>query len=174
MSTAVRAERQHHVRTRVHADGGVMARPMVRSTAGVIVVPARPRLTVVPRRRRTARLVACAAFFVSSVMLGAAAFSTQLARRQVELDQIDSQIRVARNDFNDLRRQRAELRSPERLANGGAALGMRASTDTDFVEIAPEVIAAVQQSAGGVFDYSAEAGDPVFEEFKVVKSIAGG
>ena len=173
METLVRAERQLNVRTRVHSDGGVMARPMIRTTAGISPVP-RPQLTVVPRRRRTARLVTCAAFFVSCVMLGAAAFQTQLARRQVELDRIDGQIRTARNEFNDLRRQRAELRSPERLATSGAALGMRSAIKTEFIEIAPEVVAEVQQSAGGVFDPGSEAIDPVFEEFKLVKSIAGG
>ncbi|MDP9463335.1 MAG: hypothetical protein M3P52_01820 [Actinomycetota bacterium] len=151
-----------------------MARPMIRTTVGVVSVPPRPQLSVVPRRRRAARFVAVAAFFASSVMLGAAAFQTQLARRQVEIDRVDRQIRTARGDFNELRRQRAELRSPERLATTGSALGMRAATKTEFVEIAPEVIAAVQQSAGGVFDVGSEAIDPVFEEFKVVKSIAGG
>ncbi len=40
--------------------------------------------------------------------------------------------------------------------------------------VAVFIIAAVQQSAGGVFDAGSEAIDPVFEEFKVVKSIAGG
>jgi hypothetical protein len=147
---------------------------MIRSTRGVAVAAPRPQFTVVPRRRRTARLVAFAAFFASSLMLGAAAFQTQLARRQVDLDRIDGQIRAARNDFNDLRSQRAELRSPERLATSGASLGMRAATKTEFVEIGPEVVAEVQQSAGGVFDSGTAALDPVFEEFKVVKSIAGG
>ena len=173
MATVLRGERHANVRTRVHADGGVMARPMVRTTIGVNAQP-RPQLTVVPRRRRTARLVAIAAFFVSLLMLGAAAFQTQLASRQVELDRVDRQIRSARHDFNDLRRQRSELRSPERLATSGAALGMTSATKTEFIEIAPEVIAEVQQSAGGVFDPGTESMDPVFEEFKVVKSIAGG
>jgi len=151
-----------------------MARPMIRTTRGVASAP-RPQLTVVaPRRRRNARLVAVAAFFASSLMLGAAAFQTQLARRQVELDQVDRQIRVARNDFNDLRSQRAELRSPQRLATSGAAMGMTTAAKTEFLDISPEVVAAVQQSAGGVFDPGAEAQDPVFEEFKVVKSVAGG
>ena len=150
-----------------------MARPMVRSTRGVVTTQ-RPQLTVVPRRRRNARLVAVAAFFASCLMLGAAAFQTQLARRQVELDQVDRQIRVARNDFNDLRSQRAELRSPSRLAASGSVLGMTSAAKTEFVSIAPEVIAEVQRSAGGVFDPGAEAQDPVFEEFKVVKSVAGG
>lgn len=150
-----------------------MARPMIRTTRGVVTTP-RPQLTVVPRRRRTARLVAVAAFFASSVMLGAAAFQTQLARRQVDLDRVDRQIRAARNDFSDLRSQRAELRSPARLVASGSALGMTSASKTEFIEISPEVIAEVQQSAGGVFDPGTEARDPVFEEFKVVKSVAGG
>jgi hypothetical protein len=150
-----------------------MARPMIRSTVDVASEP-RAQLTVVPRRRRNARLVAFAAFLASSLMLGAAAFQTQLARRQVDLDLVDRQIREARNDFNDLRSQRAELRSPERLATSGAALGMTAATKTEVIEIAPEVIAEVQQSAGGVFDPGSEVSDPVFEQFKLVKSIAGG
>ena len=147
---------------------------MIRSTAGVALATARPQLTVVPRRRRTARFVAVAAFLVSSLMLGAAAFQTQLASRQVQLDRIDAQIRAARVDFNELRRQRAELRSPERLAEMGSSLGMRAATKTEVMEISPDVVAAVQQSAGGALDGDIEAVDPVFEEFKVVKSIAGG
>lgn len=174
MATVMRAERQTSTRTRVHSDGGVMARPMIRTTVGVTATPPRAQLSVVPRRRRAARLVTFAAFFVSSLMLGAAAFQTQLARRQVDLDRVDGQIRAARNDFNNLRSQRAELRSPERLATSGASLGMRAATKTEFVSIDPEVIAEVQQSAGGVFDPGAEVIDPVFEEFKIVKSIAGG
>ncbi len=173
MATVLRGERHADVRVRVHSDGGVMARPMIRTTIGVSAPP-RPQLTVVPRRRRTARLVAVAAFFISLLMLGAAAFQTQLASRQVELDRVDRQIRAARNDFNDLRRQRAELRSPERLATSGSALGMTSATKTEFIAIAPEVIAEVQQSAGGVFDPGTQSGDPVFEEFKVVKAIAGG
>jgi hypothetical protein len=173
VATVLRDERPASLRARAHADGGLRARPMVRSTSK-LSLEARPQLTVVPRRRRTARLVTFAAFVVSSSMLGAAAFQTQLARRQVEIDRIDRQIRVARATFNDLRQQRAELRSPERLSTSGEALGMHGATKTEFVEIDPAVVAEVQQSAGGVFDPGVEAVDPVFEEFKVVKSIAGG
>lgn len=173
MASALRSERHGVVRERMHSDGGVMARPMIRSTVGVSIAP-RPHLTVVPRRRRTARLVAFAAFFASSLMLGAAAFQTQLARRQVELDRVDSQIRAVKTEFNNLRSQRAELRSPARLAASGAALGMGTTAKTEFIDIAPEVVAEVQQSAGGVFDPGAESQDPVFDEFKVVKSVAGG
>jgi hypothetical protein len=157
----------------MHSDGGVLARPMVRSTVSVVPSP-RPQLTVVPRRRRNARLVAVAAFFASCLMLGAAAFQTQLARRQVELDRVDRQIRVAQNEFNDLRSQRADLRSPNRLAASGSVLGMTSASKTEFMEISPQVVAEVQMSAGGAFDPGAEAKDPVFEQFKAVKSVAGG
>jgi hypothetical protein len=150
-----------------------MARPMVRSTAGVSIV-ARPQLAVVPRRRRTARLITVAAFFASMLMLGAAAFQTQLARRQVELDRVDRQIRIVKADFNNLRAQRAELRSPARLAASGSVLGMATAIKTDFITIDPEVVAAVQESAGGVFDPGTGSEDPVFDEFKIVKSVAGG
>jgi hypothetical protein len=51
---------------------------------------------------------------------------------------------------------------------------MTTATKTDFVKIDPEVVAEVQESAGGVFDPGSEAQDPVFEEFKIVKSVAGG
>jgi hypothetical protein len=148
---------------------------MIRSTVGVGVVSSpRPQLTVVPRRRRNARLVAVAAFFASCLMLGAAAFQTQLARRQVDLDRVDRQIRVAQNEFNDLRSQRADLRSPNRLAASGSVLGMTSASKTEFMTISPEVVAEVQMSAGGAFDPGAEAKDPVFEQFKAVKSVAGG
>jgi hypothetical protein len=144
---------------------------MIRSTRGVVSAP-RPQLTVVvPRRRRNARLVASR--HSSPRADAGGGISTQLARR-VELDQVDRQIRAARNDFNDLRSQRAELRSPDRLATSGAAMGMTTTAKTEFLDISPDVIAEVQQSAGGVFDPGAEAQDPVFEEFKIVKSVAGG
>src|SRR5215212_8178759 len=135
----------------MHSDGGVMARPMIRSTVGVASSP-RPQLTVVPRRRRNARLVAFAAFFASCLMLGAAAFQTQLARRQVDLDRVDRQISDARSEFNDLRSQRADLRSPNRLAASGSVLGMTSASTTEFMSISPEVVAEVQMSAGGAFD----------------------
>jgi len=115
-----------------------------------------------------------AAFFASLLMLGAAAFQTQLARRQVEIDRVDRQIRIVKADFNNLRAQRADLRSPARLAASGSVLGMGNASKTDFITIDPEVVAEVQQSAGGVFDPGSESQDPVFDEFKIVKSVAGG
>jgi hypothetical protein len=146
-------------------------RPMVRATAGVRVSAPRPELAVVPRRRRAARLVAVAAVFVASAMLATAAFQTQLASRQLTLDQLDKDMRTARTRYDDLRRQRAELRSPGRLTAEATALGMVPASKSDFLVLTPDVLAAVQQSAGGVLDPSLDTQQSVFEEFTTVKSL---
>ena len=130
--------------------------PMVRITAGVQIGPPQP-LVVVPRRRRTARVVAVAFGVIFALMLVAAAFQTQLASRQVALDKVERSIRDANQEYNDLRRQRSELRAPERLATAAEALGMRPSSSTEFVSIDPQIVALVQQTSGGVFDTNAEA-----------------
>jgi cell division protein FtsL len=166
------------MRTRTH--GGIAARttvvgsvvrPMVRSTIGIEAGPP-PLRVVVPLRRRTARLVAIGFAVIFVLMLGAAAFETQLAKRQVKLDKIDRDISTATDSYNRLRRERAELQSPERLATEATKLGMQPSNSTDFVSIDPSIIAEVQRSAGGVFDANATVLSPL-DEFTRVKSIVG-
>jgi cell division protein FtsL len=146
-------------------------RPMIRLTAGVDAGPP-PPLVVVPRRRRAARLIAVGFALVATLMLVAAAFQTQLARRQVELDKVERAIRDANEQYNDLRAQRSELRAPERLATEARGLGMRPGDSTEFVAVDPQIVALVQQSAGGVFDANATLSDPL-AEFSEVKKIAG-
>jgi len=173
MAMAARAERAPVVRTRVHADGAP-ARPMVRATAGVSAGPAERQLALVPRRRRAASVVVLIVAFVFGSMLAAAAFQTQLARRQLTLDHLDRDIRSGQEQYSELRRERAELRSPGRLAAAASALGMQPTTRTEFMVLSPEVIAAVQQSAGGVFEPGVVSDDTAFDQFKTVKSVAGG
>jgi len=110
MAMAARSERATTVRSRVHGGGAAQARVMVKRTAAVAHVAPRPQLVVVPRRRRTARLVAAGCTVVFGLMLGAAAFQTQLARRQLNLDTMDRDIRAAHEQYDVLRRERAELR----------------------------------------------------------------
>ncbi|MCU1501994.1 MAG: hypothetical protein JWM12_1348 [Ilumatobacteraceae bacterium] len=166
------------MRTRTH--GGVAARsivagtavrPMIRATAGIEAGPP-PLKVVVPLRRRTARLVAIGFAVVFVLMIGAAAFQTQLAQRQVKLDKVDRAIRDATDDYNRLRRERAELQSPERLVTEATKLGMQPAESTAFVSIDPEMVAEVQRSSGGVFDANASTVSPL-DEFIRVKAIAG-
>ena len=174
MAMAARNERVTTVRTRAQATGGSDARAMVKRTAAVAHVTARPQLVVVPRRRRAARLIAVGCTLVSGLMLGAAAFQTQLAQRQLTLDTLDRNIRDAHEQYDVLRRERAELRSPGRLAVEATNLGMVPASQTEFVSIDADVVAEVQR--GGVGDDGTN--DPTvaeeFEQYAEVKAQAGG
>lgn len=172
-----RVRRQPVTQTRIH--GGAAAssvarrevRPLVRATAGVVITDQAP-LRIVPTRRRAARLVGCGFAVVFVLMVGAAAFQTQLARRQVELDKIDRAIRTANEDYSRLRQERAELRAPGHLATEASKLGMQPGDQTTFVALDPDVVAEVQRSAGGVF---AGTGSDVaaIDEYAAVKQIIG-
>lgn len=170
-----RAERSALVRSRVH--GGVHERAMVKSTASVAhVTPAnrRPQLVVVAPQRRTARWVVVGAVVICSLMLGAAAFQTQLARRQLTLDTLDRRIRTAHEQYDVLRRERAELRSPGRLAEQAAALGMVPATQTDFVTLDPKVIADVQRTGVTPSGHRVTTIEQEFADYASVKAQAGG
>ncbi len=164
------------VRSRVHASANENRnnpRVMVKRTAAVTHLAPRPQLALVPRRRRTARLIAAVCTPVFALMLGAAAFQTQLASRQVRLDAADREIRAAYDQYDTMRRERAELRSPGRLAIEAAALGMVPATQTAFVALDPDVIATVQRS--GV---TAEVDDTTgigeeFQRYADVKAQSG-
>ncbi len=174
MAMAARSERVTTVRSRVHGGGAAEARVMVKRTAAVANVAPRPQLAVVPRQRRTARLIAAGCTVVFGLMLGAAAFQTQLARRQLTMDTMDRNIRTAHETYDVLRRERAELRSPGRLADEAGKLGMVPATQTEFVQLDADVVAVVQRSgadSSGVADASI---DEEFQQYADVKAEAGG
>lgn len=175
MAMAARSERATTVRSRVHAGGSADARAMVKRTAAVAHITPRPQLVVVPRRRRTARLIAAGSTVLFGLMLGAAAFQTQLARRQLTLDTMDRSIRSAHEEYDVLRRERAELRSPGRLATEATKLGMVPASQTEFVTLDPDLVATVQRSgtAGQTGDDDTTVDDE-FEQYADVKAQAGG
>lgn len=146
---------------------------MVKRTAPVAHLARPAHLALVPRRRRTARLIALVCTPVFALMLGAAAFQTQLASRQLRLDAADREIRDAYNLYDVMRRERAELRSPGRLAIEAAALGMVPATQTQFVSLDPDVIATVQRT-GAVSDHvdETEIGEE-FQQYADVKAQSG-
>lgn len=169
---AERAARTTAVRSRVH--GGAQERAMVKSTAAVAHVAHRPQLVVVAPQRRTARWIIAGSVLVFALMLGAAAFQTQLARRQLTLDTLDRNIRAAHEQFDVLRRERAELRSPGRLAEQAALLGMVPATQTQFVTIDPSVIADVQRTGVPADPHHEPTIEQEFAEYAAVKAQAGG
>ena len=111
---------------------------------------------------------------VFGLMLGAAAFQTQLASRQLTMDTLDRDIRNAHETYDVLRRERAELRSPGRLSEEAIKLGMVPATQTEFVQLDADLVAVVQRSGA---DSSADVDSSIDEEFERyadVKAEAGG
>jgi len=153
------------------ARAAIGPRPMVRATAGIQASQVRPTLIVVPRRRRAARLLAVMCAVIVLAMLGAAAFQTLLAQRQLELDRLDTDIAAAREHYEVLRQERAELRSPQRLAGIASAAGMGPARQSTFVQLPPELIATVQESVGTLASSGAVHDPDRLDQFRLVKSM---
>lgn len=108
------------------------------------------RLSVVPARRRFAWFAVSLTVLVSVVMIGAIAVHTSIAERQLEIDELERSVRRAQEQFDVLRAQRAELRSPTRLAAEASAIGMVIGEESEFVEIDPMVLAVTIARTGHI------------------------
>lgn len=106
------------------------------------------QLSVVPGRRRVAGFVVLLTVLVGVVMIGAVLLHTRLAERQLEIDQLDRAMRAEQEQFDVLRAERAELRSPTRLAVGAGALGMVPGTESEFVTVDPFLLAVTVARTG--------------------------
>lgn len=137
-----------------------------------------PRLRVVDQRRRRwpAVFVGIAIFVVIGGMLGAAVFHTQLAQRQLDIDRLERSVDDARERFDELRRDRAVLRSPERIADEAERLGMVRGATSEFVSVDAAALAR-QIAAGGAAGSDAvrilDDADPL-DQFRDVKAVSAG
>jgi hypothetical protein len=153
----------------------MIALPLLRDiTARPAKVAERPTLAVVPRRRRWPAVLAGMAWaLVFLGLLGAAVFHTQLAERQLRLDRLDREVAAERERFDELRYERAELRSPVRLAAAASELGMRRGRATTFVTVTPDAIARQLAAAGPIGDNPVRIvihTDPL-DQFRAVKGV---
>ena len=159
------------VRTRVHGTSAVAPRPVV-ELPETSPVATRVQLRVVPRRRRAAGFVATLSVLVGVVMLGAAVLHTRLAERQLEIDRLDDGVDAAQERFDVLRRQRAELRSPARLAEEAERLGMQPGSASEFIGVDPWVLATAIAASGRVpTDEEQLAQLEPLDQFRLVKSL---
>lgn len=145
---------------------------MVRATVG-ITASSRPSLTLVPRRRRAARLAVVLSATIVLAMLGSAAFQTRLAQSQLELDHLDRELSASRETYDSLRRERAELRSPGRLSEVAEATNMIQADAVSYMEIDPSTYATVQQ-ATGLLDGSGNGDEELLNQFRDVKAATDG
>ena len=129
------------------------------------------------RRSRLPMFVfAVASVVVLAGLLSLAVFHTQLASRQLQINQMEQEARDERERFDELRNKRAVLRSPGRLSENAERIGMMAGTTNDFVEVDKWKLAQ-QIAAAGVLDDSARLividTDPL-EQHSDVKRVSAG
>ena len=121
-------------------------------------------------------MFAVASVVVLAGLLSLAVFHTQLASRQLQINQLQQEARDERERFDELRNKRAVLRSPGRLSENAERLGMVAGETSEFVEIDQWKLAQ-QIAAGGVLDDSARLividTDPL-EQHSDVKRVSAG
>jgi cell division protein FtsL len=134
----------------------------------------RPELRLVPRRRIAINAAVVLGLVVVVLMLGTVVLHTRLAERQVEIDQLEQSVTDAQARFDVLRQQRAELRSPTRLALEAERLHMIPAPRTEFLDVDPQTVAETLASAGIVDEATGTITpeDPL-EQIRQVKAAAG-
>jgi hypothetical protein len=112
---------------------------------------------------------------VGVVLTGALLLHTRLAERQLQIDSLERSVHDERQQFDVLRAQRAELRSPTRLAVAAGALGMSPGLESQFIAVDPMVLAITIARTGEVpaTDGDGNTDGPMrpLDQFRIVKSL---
>ncbi len=112
-----------------------------------------------PRRRAAVNAALLLLVVVVALMLAAVVLHTRLTERQLEIDRREQEVTEARERFDVLRAQRAELRAPTRLALASTEQGMIVASNTEFVDADGRTLAEVIAAAGTI-DELTDAVDP--------------
>jgi hypothetical protein len=113
---------------------------------------------------------------VVALMLATVVLHTRLAERQLQIDQLENSVTEARERFDVLRSQRAELRSPNRLEAAAGELGMQAAPPAHFLPVDPYTLADVLANAGsgdGQGEDESTTADPL-DQIRRVKQASDG
>ncbi|MFZ9818275.1 MAG: hypothetical protein ACO3D9_03455 [Ilumatobacteraceae bacterium] len=89
--------------------------------------------------------IVIALFVTVSSVIG---FQAYIAQQQMKIDQLSSEIRLARTYHDELRQLRKELLSPTTLREQARSLGMAPGLGSRFVEIPEDAVAAVAAAIG--------------------------
>ncbi len=159
-----------------------MAAPVRSGTAArrPIGSPAAQRsvqLELLPGRRRVAWFMVTLLVLVGAVMIGAVLLHTRLADRQLDIDALERSVREEQAAFDLLRSQRAELRSPTRLATAAVELGMSPGSETEYIPVDPMVLAITIARTGEMpVGADTEVGNNArlrpLDQFRLVKSVS--
>ncbi len=93
---------------------------------------------------------------VATVLTFVVVFQTIIAEQQLRLDKISTDVRLARQHYDELRQQRAELRAPDYLRTQAMLLGMSQGLAAKFAAVPADVVAIVLASTGAMDQSIAE------------------
>lgn len=145
--------------------------------AATVGSPREVRLAVVAGRRRVTWFAVTLSVVIGVLMIGAVTLHTRISERQLQIDELERSVRRAQVDFDTLRAERAELRSPTRLADRAAQLGMVPGDESEFVAVDPQVLAVVIATTGEVpvaeaIGAGANTRLEPLDQFRLVKSAS--
>lgn len=132
------------------------------------------QLRVVAGGRRALRFGVILGIGLFGLMFAVTAFQTRLAENQQKVDETDQQIAEQRKLYDELRRESAMLRSPQRLTEEATNLGMVPGRNVTFVDVDPAVIAAVAVATADLDDAQALPAPDSFDEYTEVKAGVDG
>ena len=132
-----------------------VTRPVTRQVARPVARQATRRKTN-PPELRVVRPVTKSKFskattlivVLTSVLAFIVIFQTVIAEQQLRLDRVSTDVRLARQHYNELRQQRAELRAPDYLRAQAIILGMWPGSGAKFEDVPAEVVTMVLASTG--------------------------
>jgi hypothetical protein len=135
-----------------------------------------PALQLIPGRSRVAWFMVVLTVLVGAVMIGAVFLHTRLAERQLQIDALERTVRDEQEQFDVLRAQRAELRSPTRLAVEATALGMVPGSETEYISVDPMILAITiartgEVPVGEMTELGTNARMRPLDQFRLVKSV---
>lgn len=87
---------------------------------------------------------------ITSLLAVVVIFQTVIAEQQLRLDKVSTDVRLARQHYDELRQQRAELRAPDYLREQAMMLGMSQGVSSEFAAIPADVVASVLASTGSM------------------------
>jgi cell division protein FtsL len=165
VNVAIRARRVDAPRKRAAHDRALRPTPAPK-----------PELRLVPKPRVAANAVIVLVGMIAVLMLAAVVLHTRLAERQLEIDRVEAEVSAARERFDVLRQQRAELRSPTRLSIESGELGMHQAPETEFLVVDGGTLAQVLAAAGTMNDVTGnvQPPDPLDQIRRVRQAEDGG
>lgn len=137
----------------------------------------RPGLVAVTNSRRYARAMVSLFVGLCMVSILVLLLHTRIYDRQAVIDRYDRGISTSLANINELRAERAELRSPRVLAVRASGLGMVPGEESEFAVADPMLLAQVIALSGEIplenqIGPGATTRLEPLEQFRVVKSLA--